>query len=389
MLLLLAGFLFLALAPAPPEKNAWFGLIVFLPYPTLGAVVLWHQPRNMIGWLLSLIALGFAVLGCVIGYVHYQVPAFVISVPYHIAFLASLGDSLWFLCLSVLPLIVLIFPDGKPLSRRWSILARLIGWNGVALTLLSLFYPATLLGLPQLHNPLVLPALYASTWRVGFALTLIVLFGELLAALIALLTRLRQATGDERQQIKWFLSGCVYALLTEIATVLIPAWRSYRDVVGDIVAGTGGLCFVLCLGIAMLRYHLYDIDRILNRTLVYGTLSALLVGIYLSLVVVLQWLFHVILGPHTMLAIPLSTLAIAFLFQPLRTFLQTTIDRRFFRRRYDTQHVVAEFSATLLQRITEHALLDDLFVVLEDTVQPSSISLWLRTPLNSIEEESK
>ncbi len=198
-----------------------------------------------------------------------------------------------------------------------------------------------------------------------------------LGAVISLVVRFRRARGDVRQQIKWFASAAALTLVW----ILLFGQASLRGLPGIIVALSGLLVIPsipIATGIAILRYRLYDIDRIINRTLVYGSLSAILVALYFGGIVVLQRVFVLLTGQQSTLAVVASTLAIAALFNPLRRRVQGFVDRRFYRRKYDARKTLEVFSAKLREETDLDALTDDLVGVVRETMQPEHVSLWLR-----------
>ena len=201
------------------------------------------------------------------------------------------------------------------------------------------------------------------------------------AAGVSLVLRLARSSGDERQQMKWFAYTASIFAVFMVATIAVDLsghavpdpWEEYLFV---------GLILFLALGmaIAILRYRLYDIDLVINRTLVYGTLTALLGGVYLGSVIGLQAAFRATTGQGDAVAVVISTLAIAALFMPLRGRIQDIIDRRFFRRRYDAAQTLAAFSATVRDEVDLERLTGELVAVVENTMQPAHVSLWLREP---------
>jgi hypothetical protein len=195
-----------------------------------------------------------------------------------------------------------------------------------------------------------------------------------LGAVISLFVRFRRARGDERQQIKWFASAAALTL----AWIVVAEQQS-----GEIVALSGLLVIAsipVATGIAILRYRLYDIDRIINRTLVYGPLTAALAAVYLGSVATAQTVFRALTGQEEQpqLAVVVSTLAIAALFHPLRRGIQTFMDRRFYRRKYDAAKTLEAFSAKLRDEPDLDRIAGELADVVRKTMQPSHVSLWLR-----------
>jgi hypothetical protein len=200
-----------------------------------------------------------------------------------------------------------------------------------------------------------------------------------LAAVISLLVRFHRARGDERQQIKWFASASALTLgFVFVLQMLNNTQNSLLE------AGLAAVALFLipsipvATGVAILRYRLYDIDRLINRALVYGLLTAMLAVVYLASVVALQSVLRALMGQESTLAIVASTLAIAAMFNPLRRRIQAFIDRRFYRRKYDARKTLEAFSAKLRDETDLEALNNELVGVVRETMQPSHVSLWLR-----------
>ena len=192
------------------------------------------------------------------------------------------------------------------------------------------------------------------------------------AAALSMVLRFRRATGEVRQQIKWFAAAAVLQTMAFSFYFFVPS-----EVVEDFVALTfAGL--PVAVGIAILRHRLYDIDVVINRALVYGSLTISLALVYVGLVVSLQYVFRALTGGGSQLVIVASTLAIAALFNPLRRRIQSFIDRRFYRSKYDARKTLEGFSAKLREETDLDALSDDLVGVVRETVQPAHVSLWLR-----------
>jgi amino acid transporter len=203
---------------------------------------------------------------------------------------------------------------------------------------------------------------------------------------VSLFARFRRARGDERQQIKWFAYA---AALTLFWTFLVEGPPDSSRVFEAVTAVVG--VFVIpsipiAAGVAIFRYRLYDIDRIINRTLVYAALTGVLMAVYGGGVVLLQTLFRSLTGGESTLAIVASTLAIAALFNPLRRGIQDFIDRRFYRRKYDARETLAAFSARLRDETDLETLTGDLVTVVGKTVQPAHVSLWTR-PASGVRKE--
>jgi hypothetical protein len=212
----------------------------------------------------------------------------------------------------------------------------------------------------------------------------IVAAGSMVASAVSLIIRLRRAGSVERQQIKWLAYGGAVMVGILGAGGLITLWSVPASIVVMSVSLLGLPVFT---GIAIVRYRLYDIDLLINRTLVYGALTAMLVLVYLGGVVLLQYLFRTLAGEESQLAIVASTLAIAALFEPLRRRVQVFIDRRFYRRKYDARKTLEAFSTKLRDKTDLDALNDDLVGVVRDTMQPAYASLWLRPETGAKGEE--
>jgi hypothetical protein len=192
----------------------------------------------------------------------------------------------------------------------------------------------------------------------------------------------RNARGVERQQIKWLLyAGAIFfvgPIFQITAFYIMQVEGSWTLWVGNLLGAVSGLSGPIAIGAAILRYRLYDIDRIINRTLVYGILTATLIALYFVGIVLMQRLFVILTGQQSTLAVVASTLLIAALFNPLRRRIQSFIDRRFYRRKYDARKTLETFSATLRDETDLDALSDDLVGVVRETMQPAHASLWLR-----------
>jgi len=268
----------------------------------------------------------------------------------------------------------LLFPTGVPPTPRWRVVARIGAAGAVAMMVGLAFSPGRLEDVP-LSNPLGLDGPAGSAASVVGGLGFMLMVASTLAAIASAVVRFRRSEGVERQQLKW---------VTAAAALLIPLLVVPGDVYGSTDFGYAALMFgflviAVAVAVAMLRHRLYDIDVVINRTLVYGVLTALLASTYLGLVLV----FQLVLSPLTEesdLAIAASTLAVAALFRPARRRIQELVDRRFYRRRYDAQRTLASFSGRLRDEVALDSLSAELRGVVADTMQPAHLSLWLRAP---------
>ncbi len=280
-----------------------------------------------------------------------------------------------------LTFLLLVFPNGRLLSRRW----RLVGWLAMAaivtLALGSAFTPGPFLDYPRITNPLGLTryggSLLVSLLEDGGVGWLLLPASVVLCA-SSMVVRYRRAAGEERQQIKWLALAAAFAAVCWVTLTL-----TYETELGGAAQLLGLLSFLgipLAVGIAVLKYRLYDIDVLINRTLVYGSLTVTLALIYFGGVATTQAIFRALAGQEhqPQLAVVVSTLVIAALFNPLRSRIQAFIDRRFYRRKYDAAKTLEAFSAKLREETDLDALSDDLVGVVRVTMQPAHVSLWLR-----------
>jgi hypothetical protein len=373
------SLLLLALSISHPDVyifEHWVDSTLFaIAFSTVGAVIAPRTPpHNPIGWLFCVVGLLFAVTHFSAEYAIYALlaaPGLLLTGGEAAAWLES---WLWVPQLGSVVFVVLLFPDGWLPSRGW----RWFAWLSMLLVLvgalLCAFSPGPILALGSIHNPLAvesLPNAYKSVERIMNALVFV--------AVISLIVRLRRAGELERQQIKWFVYATVLMISGGILTypvseVIGSAWLRWIGFVPFIV---GVISIPVSMGIAILRYRLYDIDVLINRTLVYGSLTAMLVAIYFGGIVLLQRIFVLFTGQQSTLAVVASTLLIAALFNPLRKRIQWIIDRRFYRRKYDARKTLEAFSTKLRNETNLEALNDELVGLVRETMQPAHVSLWL------------
>jgi hypothetical protein len=356
------------------------GFVPFLAFPVVGALIASKRPQNPIGWICLADGLLWSILGMADYYSRYSVaqPG---SATFPVAITAALGQWLWLPSVGLLGIyMILLFPDGRLPSRRWRPLAWL---SGAIIVLGSVSFavdPGPLPGLGGVRNPF---GLEGAPW-VGVVWPGVIALLPLciLASALSLVLRFRRSRGEERQQIKWiaFAASLVGLLfLSGIVTSFVP-WFGYLEGVLETVVALSYAGIPIAVGLAVLRYRLYDIDVLINRTLVYGSLTAILALVYVGGVVGLQSVFRVLTGQESTLAVVASTLAIAALFNPLRRRVQVFVDRRFYRRKYDARKALDAFSTKLREETDLEALDSELVGVVRDTVQPVHASLWLRSP---------
>jgi hypothetical protein len=372
---------------------AWSGpsvatlLTQIVSFSVVGALIASHRPENPIGWLFLAAALFYGIEIAGEEYAVYALLTNPGSLPLG-AELAWLTDWIWAPGFGIiLVFLPLLFPDGHPPSRRWRGVAWLGGLSiGLICVLTSIvLWPErgpALLQLGGFGGEIEEWRSAVSDWVLGLGGPMLLLAG--LGAVLSLFVRFRQARGDVRQQIKWFASAAALTL----AWIIVAEQQS-----GEIVALSGLLVIAsipVATGIAILRYRLYDIDRIINRTLVYGVLTGILALVYFGGVAASEAIFRALSGQEQQpqIAVVVSTLVIAALFTPLRRRIQRFIDRRFFRRKYNAAKTLEGFSMKLRDETDLKALSDDLVGVVRETIQPAHVSLWLR-PDTASEGEKK
>ena len=347
-----------------------------LAFSTVGALIVARRPGNAIGWILCAAGLTIGATTLASGYA-----VFSLAGPSR---LPGTEWAAWFAYWIWVPGVgpamtfgLLLFPDGRLPSRRW----RVVGWLAVlALATLafgSAFTPGPLSDYPEVTNPLGLALLKESVLEDG-GVGWVLLPASVVISAVSIAVRYRRATGEERQQIKWFVFASVLLAVGWSAQNVTSGSGELQVTFSYLLGITSLLGIPVAVGIAILRHRLYDIDHIINRTLVYGALTAMLALVYLGGVVLLQQAFRGLTGQESQLAIVASTLAIAALFNPLRGRIQTFIDRRFYRRKYDARKTLEAFSNKLREETDLDALNNEMVGVVRETMQPAHISLWLR-----------
>ncbi len=342
-------------------------------YSTVGAVAASHRPANPVGWVLCSIGLSWGVAHFTSEYATYALLTAPGTLP-AAEVTAWIYSWVWVPGLSFIVFLPLLFPSGRLPSPRWRPFARFSVLVAVAGTILAAFSPGPGVGL-SIRNPFgiaSLPDLNEQLQALMFALILV--------AAASLVMRLRHARGVERQQIKWvaYAGALGGGASFPTYTVLEAVDLRWLHVVGYVTALIGIAGVPTAVGIAMARYRLYEIDTLINRTLVYGSLSVTLIALYFSGIVLLQRFFVILTGEKSTLAVVASTVLIAALFTPLRRRIQSFIDRRFYRSKYDARKTLEAFSAKLRDETDLEALNNDLVGVVRETMQPVHVSLWLR-----------
>ncbi len=368
------------------DSAALIFVLAFLAFPLVGALIASKRPKNPIGWICLVVGIFWMLAMVSTSYGLYGLVVRPGSVPFPAA-IASLGEWMWAPALGLIgTYLILLFPDGRLPSRRW----RLLAWlSGAVIILVSAGFalsPGPMDTLPGIRNPFGLekyPWVADAAQGVTLLLPLCVL-----ASALSLVLRFVRSGGEEREQIKWLAFAALVSGLGS-SSVVIPSIILSNDAGGadplwmNLLEDAETLSFAgvpVAVGIAILRYRLYEIDLLINRTLVYASLTATLAAVYFGGVTATQAIFRALTGQEQQpqLAVVVSTLVIAALFNPLRRRIQSFIDRRFYRRKYDARKTLEAFSAKLRDETDLDALNNHLVEVVKETMQPAHVSLWLR-----------
>jgi hypothetical protein len=336
----------------------------------VGALILWSHPHNRVGWIM--LALGFC-LGLTMftqAYAVFGANRMPNPLPGY-EWAALVSQFAWALVFLPGILLLLLFPTGNFLSPRW----RWVAWCAVIVVVggsVPLFFatPVEVAGV-SVANPLgalpterVLPVASA-----GFALILVLLT----ISLVGIVLRYQRAQGSERQQIKWLMYAAAVLITAESFGFILPS-----NTIGALLINLTALGIPIAIGIAILRYHLYDIDIIIRKTLTYSIVVGLLLFIYFGSVILLQRIVAGMIGNNSEIITVISTLIIAALFVPLRNRIQEAIDRRFYRKKYDAQQVLQKFAVTVRDETDLDKLTGELLNVVNETMQPKNTSVWLK-----------
>jgi hypothetical protein len=381
--LLILGAVWLMVAGNGQGEGEESLALLCVGFAVVGAMVASHEPANPVGWLMLVIALAFVI--ALSGTVYASTP----GLPGAVAagWVSSWVWNVWlFLASAVLPL---VFPDGRLLSPRWRIVMGL-AVLGMVLSIVSVVIGPKPL---ELDSGLSMPNPTGIAGAASIASAMST-FGNALGGVCfvlagtSLVLRLRRSRGRAKQQVKWFvyvgtvvvvgLAIALLDLLIEARPGAEPGWAMLMGNIGWLTALMAIVVgFPVAIGTAILRHRLYDIDVVINRTLVYGSLTALLAATYLILVLGLRVVLSPLTGESD-LAVAASTLAVAGLFRPARARIQRVVDRRFFRSRYDAERTLEGFAGHLRSELDLEALGTDLRDVVASTMQPAHVSLWLR-----------
>jgi len=352
--------------------DAVFTLATLFTFSIVGAIIASRHPRNTIGWLFCAIGLVVGLDTLAWGYAEFWYSGSSGS--------RSLGETAaWFSSWSwtlevVVPttFLLLLFPDGRLPSPRWRPVAWCAGLGIIGFVASYALEAGPLGAFPKLMNPYGVDSPGVGIVTIA---SNVVVGGSMVAAAISIIVRAHRAGRVERLQIKWLAYGGAVVVGTIFVSGGISVWSETLSIAA---ISLGLLGLPLFTGIAIARHRLYDIDLIINRTLVYGSLTVLLAATYVGGVVGLQYVFRALTGQGSTLAVVASTLVIAALFNPLRRRVQGFVDRRFYRKKYDAAKTLEAFSAQLREETDLDALSSEVVGVARRTMQPAHVSLWLR-----------
>jgi hypothetical protein len=349
-------------------------------FAIVAALIVSRQPRNTIGWLLMVPVGLYMVGGPIENYIEHLAP----STPKPtVPLLLMLWFNSWNWLLLIFPLlfIPLLFPDGQPPTPRWRwVSVAAIAWATLFVLLATLSQQINTNTTPDIVFDNPIGVLGTDTVQLLVGVWIVGLVALVVACAAALFVRYRRANDTEREQIKWLLYACAVFLVVFVGGFVsgLGGTASFGGYIWGVFFGLSVITLPAAIGIAVLRYRLYDIDIIINRTLVYGVLTAALVMVYFGGIVVLQRLFVALTGDRSTLAVVASTLAIAALFNPLLRRVQSFVDRRFYRRKYDAANTLAAFSAKLKDETDLGRLGEEMVGVVRETMQPEHVSMWLQ-----------
>ena len=364
LLLILLGWS----TPLPQGLKPWrdqvVSLVGIVGAPLLGGLIASRRPNNGYGWLWLGFGLGLALQLLAESYAAYAVavqPGLLVA-PRTISRVLALGGQL---ALAFAPFLFLLFPTGRLPSRRWRPLAWIAGISGAVLFALFLLFDR--------------PDKFGGAITAMTIAAVIVIFAAIVISAFSLVVRYRRASGVERQQLKWFALAAVLGA-SYVVGELLGLKRLFGGTFWNLLDAATNTALYAAVGVAVLRYRLYDIDLLINRTLVYGSLTGTLALVYFGGVTATQALFRALTGQEQspQLVVVASTLVIAALFNPLRRRIQRFIDRSFYRRKYDAAKTLEGFSTKLRDETDLEALKGDLVGVVGETMQPAHVSVWLR-----------
>jgi hypothetical protein len=372
--------------------EALISLVAPVVFAIVAALIVSRQPRNTIGWVLMVPVGLYVVGGPLVTYIEHLAPSSPApTVP--LLLIAWFNNWNWLLLIIPLLFIPLLFPNGRPPTPRWRwVGVAVIVWATLFVLMVTLVKKISANTTPDIvfDNPIGVLGKEAANLLLG--VWIVGLLALVVACAVALFVRYRRANDTQREQIKWLLYASAVFLVVYVGGFVsgLGGTASLGGYIWSVFFGLSVTALPAAIGIAILRYRLYDIDVVINRTLVYGSLTATLALVYLGGVATTQAIFRALTGQEhqPQLAVVISTLAIAALFNPLRRRIQGFMDRRFYRRKYDARKTLEAFSAKLRDETDLDSLKAELVGVISETMQPAHVSLWLRPDPASRSSES-
>jgi hypothetical protein len=380
ILILVGATYFLESANVPDIPDTEYAILTMMVIiACVGLIIMSHRAGNPVGWILTLTAFSLALFGFSKEYGRYALVTHPGSLPLGLLF-AWLNSWVWvFFTGPVILFLPLLFPTGQFLSKRWMYFGWICFGYLVVLICLDAVKPGPMGNFETIENPIGINSqfLFSETTNFLVSVTIAPLF---VISILSLFLRYRRSEKEKRAQIKWFfyiislfVPYIIYGTLSDLG--LFPGVPTS---VSTYIFSAYLALFAITIGIAIFKYHLYDIDLIIRRTLQYGLLTLLLGLAYMSLVVMFGQLFQTVMGQTSQFALVLSTLIIAALFNPLRRGIQQVIDRRFYRQKYSMDLALQEFSSAARREVELTHLTEGLLHVVEKTIQPEQISVWIR-----------
>src|SRR5215210_463279 len=368
--------------PDVPIYDYWVdATAIAVSFSTVGAIIASRRPQHPVGWLFCTIGLLAAVDHFCGEYATYAVLGRPDSLPVGEA-AAWVRSWIWSVTGGLGVFLLLLFPDGRLPGARWRYLAWLNGSVAVVGAVALAFSPGPIDGLAPIRNPLGVGSLGSAGMVYVVNLVEVLQATIALAAALSPFVRLRHARFGERQQIKWFAYAATILIIGRLlaSPATEAAGAGWIWSIGFVIYVVGIMSLPVAVGIAILRHHLYNIDLIINRTLVYGSLTVMLAAVYFGSVAAIEAIVRALTAreDQPQLVVVVTTLVIAALFNPLRRRVQAFIDRRFYRKKYDATQVLHTFSAKLRDETDLDRLTLELLGMVRETMQPAHLSLWLR-----------